>query len=448
MIETEIRGILNKEEYNRLIKTFEREGKFKTEFTRLNLMYSVFDSSSKMDLRCRVSEDAAELIIKKGEQSSADRKEIEVKFNRDSFINMVELLSELGYNHCIASLRHSVRYMYKEIEFTLVKPLRIDNKTADDRNCIYYEAELMASENTVEKAKQDIINVIKSLNIKVLREHSEEAHKFGGGSMVSSHSFYKLIEKLNENFNTPLYTNRSTRLVDNALKLIPDVKKEGWVSIYKNKINSYADLENYYSKKVLFKKPLLNIIRKYANHGNKSIIESGCGTAILTTHLAQLGYNAIGLDNDLNMLSFASDISKTLCKNDKSPIFILADLTNTGYIKDVDVIFSNGVLEHFDDSHIVKILESQISNAKYVIFSIPSDFFKESEREYGNERFMSRDEWRSLILLAGGKIIEEFEMNRYAKDKKSGRWVVVKSNNMSKDHEKFAYIGFALKGTI
>lgn len=227
MIETEIRGILNKEEYNRLIKTFEREGKFKTEFTRLNPMYSVFDSSSKMDLRCRVSEDAAELIIKKGEQSSADRKEIEVKFNRDSFINMVELLSELGYNHCIASLRHSVRYMYKEIEFTLVKPLRIDNKTADDRNCIYYEAELMASENTVEKAKQDIINVIKSLNIKVLREHSEEAHKFGGGSMVSSHSFYKLIDKLNENFNTSLYINRNMRLISNALKLIPDVKKEG-----------------------------------------------------------------------------------------------------------------------------------------------------------------------------------------------------------------------------
>lgn len=190
-------------------------------------MYSVFDSSSKMDLRCRVSEDAAELIIKKGEQSSADRKEIEVKFNRDSFINMVELLSELGYNHCIASLRHSVRYMYKEIEFTLVKPLRIDNKTADDRNCIYYEAELMASENTVEKAKQDIINVIKSLNIKVLREHSEEAHKFGGGSMVSSHSFYKLIDKLNENFNTSLYINRNMRLISNALKLIPDVKKEG-----------------------------------------------------------------------------------------------------------------------------------------------------------------------------------------------------------------------------
>ena len=223
MIETEIRGVLDSKEYDMLISIFEKHGTFKKEFIRLNLMYGAFNPDSEIDFRCRVSEDEAELVLKKGKPSSADRKETEFKFNRDSFMSMALFLSELGYDECIAALRKSVRYMYKGIEFTLVKPIRIDGKQIDDKNCVYYEAELMAQEEGVEKAKHDIMNVIKSLDIKVLEDHREEAIRFGGENMVSSHSFDRLVKDLNEQFDIHIHVNTDSgmALISKALELIP-----------------------------------------------------------------------------------------------------------------------------------------------------------------------------------------------------------------------------------
>ena len=69
MIETEIRGVLDSKEYDMLIGIFEKSGTFKKEFIRLNLMYGAFNPESEIDFRCRVSENEAELVLKKGKPS-------------------------------------------------------------------------------------------------------------------------------------------------------------------------------------------------------------------------------------------------------------------------------------------------------------------------------------------------------------------------------------------
>ena len=72
-----------------------------------------------------------------------------------------------------------------------------------------------------------------------------------------------------------------------------------------------------------------------------------------------------------------------------------------------DVIFSNGVLEHFSDKDIIRALTLQIKQSDTVIVGIPTTFFKKEESLYGDERYLSIKKWRDLITKSGGYIVEE-----------------------------------------
>ncbi|VTT19396.1 Uncharacterised protein [Streptococcus dysgalactiae subsp. equisimilis] len=57
---------------------------------------------------------------------------------------------------------------------------------------------------------------------------------------------------------------------------------------------------------------------------------------------------------------------------------INADLTNHDYSNySIDVIFSNGVMEHFSDSEIIDTLNKQLVSNAYIIVSIPTDFLSQ-----------------------------------------------------------------------
>ena len=71
------------------------------------------------------------------------------------------------------------------------------------------------------------------------------------------------------------------------------------------------------------------------------------------------------------------------------------------------VSFSSGVLEHFSDEEIVLTLKQQLFISEFVIVSIPTDYFEDSEAMHGDERFMSIKKWRELITRANGTILRE-----------------------------------------
>ena len=75
--------------------------------------------------------------------------------------------------------------------------------------------------------------------------------------------------------------------------------------------------------------------------------------------------------------------------------------------KTFDVAFSNGVLEHFTDNEIIKILKEEIRIADVVVFGVPSKYFNDNEFMHGDERYLTKEKWRTLIKKANGKILEE-----------------------------------------
>lgn len=183
------------------------------------------------------------------------------------------------------------------------------------------------------------------------------------------------------------------------------MKKKSWYEIYLSEIDEKGTMLNYVNDKIITKKNLINLIKKYSP--NKKVIESGCGTGILSTYLASLDYNVTAIDIDKEILGLSKKIAKEYgAKN--TPKFKQDSILELNFKeKEFDVSFSNGVLEHFSDNDIILTIKKQLCIAETVIVGIPTKYFNDDEAMYGDERFKSIKFWRNIIKTAGGTIVEE-----------------------------------------
>lgn len=182
-----------------------------------------------------------------------------------------------------------------------------------------------------------------------------------------------------------------------------------WYQVYLDDISKKGTIENYINYKIKKKKKLINLIKKYSPR--KKIIEAGSGTGILSVYMASLGYDVIGIDIDNDILKLSIDISNKYLQTNK-PQFINQSIFELNYPeKFFDVSFSNGVLEHFTDEEIIDTLKQQIRISEFVIFGIPTRYFKHCESMYGDERYLKLKYWRELIKKADGIILEEKSMH-------------------------------------
>lgn len=78
-----------------------------------------------------------------------------------------------------------------------------------------------------------------------------------------------------------------------------------------------------------------------------------------------------------------------------------------------DVAFSQGTLEHFDNDTIRRFLEAQLHVARAVVFCVPSRF--RPHRDFGNERKMTLEEWRTVLEGCGVRIehLEYYPQDRW-----------------------------------
>lgn len=175
----------------------------------------------------------------------------------------------------------------------------------------------------------------------------------------------------------------------------------GFVKYYASEILRYGGEEEYILAKAREKKPLIDKVIKYSKNGK--ILEAGSGTSVNSIYLSRLGYKVTCADNDEEMISLARKIAKS-----DQIKFLNVDILNLDLEDRVDVVFSHGVLEHFSDEEIRKIINKELDLGDYLIFSIPSNFFNASDAINGDERFLSRNKWRKIINRSEGEIVEEF----------------------------------------
>ena len=111
-----------------------------------------------------------------------------------------------------------------------------------------------------------------------------------------------------------------------------------------------------------FSRVFAGIVRGHAPRGAKRILEAGCGTG---TTLARLrGYETVGLDYSKPALA----IAKHNCGR-----AVLGDMKKMPFKnKEFDVVFNQGVMEHFSGSEFAKMMKEMKRVAKKVVVIVPS----------------------------------------------------------------------------
>jgi len=181
-IEIEIRGPLSKNEFDNLVKIFEKDGIKTGEKNRILIDYSTFleggIENRNKDIRLRVTNGIPEIILKIGSWGGTEnRKELSVLSNQGDFDLLVEIFANLGLNKGMLCERKSKVYEYKGIEFALVEV---------PGHSYYYEAEKMADEK--ENANiiiNEIESVCRNLNLKIFNKNE----------------FFEYIKQLNNEAN-------------------------------------------------------------------------------------------------------------------------------------------------------------------------------------------------------------------------------------------------------
>ncbi len=178
-----------------------------------------------------------------------------------------------------------------------------------------------------------------------------------------------------------------------------------WSNLYEKEILSAPSIDDFIKQKLSTKKKIIKLINKYAS--NKKIMELGTGTGVLALYISSLGNSRVdALDKDCDMILLSKKYF--LPKFENSNVnYLCEDIRNISVIEKYDVCYSIGILEHYNDSEIIELINKQTSISDYVIFGIPTKYFDEDKKMYGNERYLSLHYWRNLIKKSNCKIIEE-----------------------------------------
>jgi len=161
-----------------------------------------------------------------------------------------------------------------------------------------------------------------------------------------------------------------------------------WDSFYKNICGSKKALESH----LINNHPVIIHILNFLDKGDRCL-EVGSGTGVLGCSFAEAGIEVISIDNDKEVLRMA-DIN---CKMLGATIdFREGDAFNLDFPDDYfDVAWSHGLVEHFSDEDIHRMLREQLRVAKVVVVGVPLKGY--NGPNYGNERWMSELEWLWIL---------------------------------------------------
>jgi SAM-dependent methyltransferase len=135
------------------------------------------------------------------------------------------------------------------------------------------------------------------------------------------------------------------------------------------------------------------------------LLDVGSGPGWSDFYLSARGYNVTGIDNEPSLVELATVRAKQL---NVPATFEVADAFDLSkYYGRYDLVFSNGVLEHFDRDVTVQLLKEQSKCAKHVLIQIPTKYTAQSDG-ITDERIYSVSELAQIVADAGMRVDARF----------------------------------------
>ncbi len=158
-----------------------------------------------------------------------------------------------------------------------------------------------------------------------------------------------------------------------------------WHSYYEAEINLEGLIGNLYGQR-----EFLAAIKKI---NPKNILEVGTGSGGMAIFLSWLGFDVTSIDVDPEVIRKAQ---AEAARWNSPAKFEVADTFSLPYHDQTfDLVFHQGLMEHFDDTSIHNMLNEQLRVSRQVIFSVPNSFYM--RRDFGNERLMTQDQWEKIL---------------------------------------------------
>lgn len=165
-----------------------------------------------------------------------------------------------------------------------------------------------------------------------------------------------------------------------------------WADYYKTACGDRQLLEG----NILEHAPFIQEIAKFLRRGDK-ILDIGTGTGVIGWPLAQAGIKVVAIDNDPEILKMAQ-VNAALVGADIE--YQWADAFNLPFSDmEFTVSFSLGLLEHFSDEDIGKLVAEHQRVAKAVVVGMPLKGNRSPA--FGNERYLTMEEWEALLKPMG-----------------------------------------------
>ncbi|WP_202318619.1 class I SAM-dependent methyltransferase [Archaeoglobus neptunius] len=165
----------------------------------------------------------------------------------------------------------------------------------------------------------------------------------------------------------------------------------GWEDVYSKPPSSF----NFLADNILHLHYLLEVMKLRP----KKVLEVGCGTAshsiFLSVFLRKTEFYC--LDSNEKVLDVAKKNSQRYKR--KNIKFIFGDAFHLSDIfkeKEFDIAISQGLLEHFSNEEIQKLINEQLSVAHVVIINVPSEYYP-SEGVLGERRISKKEWWRNIL---------------------------------------------------
>ena len=146
-----------------------------------------------------------------------------------------------------------------------------------------------------------------------------------------------------------------------------------------------------------FHEVFYGMIRRYCPPPAR-ILDVGCGPGWSALYLSSMGYSVTGVDNEPKLVELAQKKADDLGVQARFEVADAFDLSP--YYNKFDLVFSCGVLEHFDREVTVSLLKEQSKCASNVLVEIPTAFTRYTG-QITDERIYSLSELAKIVSDAG-----------------------------------------------
>lgn len=162
-IELELRAEIKSHDFKKTLEKLKGLGKLISKTRRLSVMCFGKIKENSLDIRVRITNGKAEVVIKKGSLYSHDRTEISQAISKKQFMGMAQAFIQLGFDSKIGERETFNFDLGNNVIASLVKAKMIS----------YIELEKMSSKNDLNKNRKELEKIVEGLKLKIIKTSAE-----------------------------------------------------------------------------------------------------------------------------------------------------------------------------------------------------------------------------------------------------------------------------------